>query len=90
MKTTSPTILPLVLGDQPAAARVRVRPLSGSMMRAVADPRSQPAGSCHGSSLTFSSPYSFIFSAVHLLARSTLAWLYQGAPTSEYQGVPFG
>ena len=48
--------LPLVPGVQPAAARERERPLSGSMMRAVAVPRSQPAGISHGSNATFVRP----------------------------------
>src|SRR5438094_273156 len=47
--TTSPSIFPFVPGDQPAAARVIVRPLSGSMRLAVAVPRTQPTGIVHGS-----------------------------------------
>src|SRR5262245_46064031 len=49
---------------------VNSRPLSGSMSFIVALPRSQPIGISHGSRRTFTRPYSFIFSAVQLLARS--------------------
>src|SRR5207249_10999900 len=71
--TTSPTTLPLVLGAQPAAAMVSVRPFSGSISLAVHVPRSQPTGIVHGSRWTLVRPYDFIFSAVHSLARLRLS-----------------
>jgi hypothetical protein len=68
--TTSPVTFPLVLPDHPAAATISDRPVSGSTIFMLAVPRSHATGISHGSSRTFSSPYSRIFSAVQWFAFS--------------------
>ena len=68
--TTGPVTFPLVPGVHPDEATAIVRPLAGSISFMVAWPRSHPTGTSHGSSRTFSSPYSFIFSAVQRFAFS--------------------
>jgi hypothetical protein len=68
--TTLPVTLPPVPGTQPRDATSSVWPPSGSTSFMFALPRCQPMGTSHGSSRTFSSPYAFILSAVHLFARS--------------------
>jgi hypothetical protein len=78
ISTTGPVTLPFVPGAHAYEATMSGI-TCGSFITIVAVPRSQPTGISQGSSFTFSSPYSFIFSAVHLLAFSS-----PGEPVSRW------
>src|SRR5258708_40295256 len=65
--TPGPRTIPAVLGAHPADAMVKGC-TAGATIRALAAPRVHECAIVHGSRCTFTSPYSFIFAAVHSFA----------------------